>query len=77
MRLKRALWGYDEHKVKAYLTALNTEILLLEEQREEKLKAYVKEQAELLSEVEEVSQDLAEVDRLETNLKQWIQKNQL
>ncbi|MCS7462980.1 hypothetical protein N0M98_22905 [Paenibacillus doosanensis] len=76
MRERKALLGYNAKKVRRYVSLLETEMLLLNQQQQEGKESFQLAQAELLSEIEDLRKNLAELDQLETSLKRWITQNE-
>lgn len=76
MRQRTAIIGYNSKKVLEYASLLETELMLLEQQRREERQSFMLAQAELLYEIDNLKQNLSELDNLESGLKRWIQRNQ-
>ncbi|MCU6797599.1 MULTISPECIES: hypothetical protein [Paenibacillus] len=76
VREKRSLIGYDDEKVKSYIHSLQLEIRALERRRREDHQVFMNQSAELLGEIDQLKQKAHELDQMENNLKQWIQRNQ-
>lgn len=72
---EKTLFGYNPRKVERYFLALEAEEVLLDEQLREGETTFKQKEAELLSELTALQQKIDELDRLESGLKQWIQRN--
>jgi hypothetical protein len=72
----KAILGYDLEKADQYFTLLETELVTLDRQREVMDQSFELEEAELLAEIGAHKQKVSELERIETSLKQWIQRNQ-
>ncbi|TDF96330.1 hypothetical protein [Paenibacillus piri] len=71
----RALIGYDPQKVGRYFNALEEEEASLDRQRMQLEQTHKLMEAELEHEIDELKRKVAELDQIETNLKQWLQIN--
>ena len=73
---KTALFGYSPRKVNMYMERLEQEASFLERRQQEQSEAFMSMQAELQRQIAEAEGQLSEMEAIETNLKQWIQRNQ-
>ena len=75
MRAGSTLGGYDPRKVRQYVSLLETETLIMTERLEQQRAVFAAREAELNEEVERLKRELAEQERMESNLKQWLERN--
>jgi hypothetical protein len=73
---ERALMGYNRRKADSYFTSLEAQEATLNQQREKDKQSYKLKEAELLYEIHNMKQKIAEINQLEASLKQWIQRNE-
>ncbi|MFD0680585.1 MULTISPECIES: hypothetical protein [unclassified Paenibacillus] len=70
------LIGYDRRKAERYFVSLESEEATLSQELEMREQTYRLKEAELLYEINRVKKKIAEINQLETSLKQWIQRNE-
>lgn len=71
----KAWFGYNPRRVKRYMNRLDREAGFLESRQREQTNAFLSKQAELRRQIEEAERKLAEIETMEANIKQWIQRN--
>jgi hypothetical protein len=71
----KAHFGYHPQKVKQYADVLEGKAASVERRLQEQSEKQIAEQEELLRRIADVKRELDEIEHMETNLKQWIQRN--
>ncbi|MEF3304028.1 hypothetical protein [Paenibacillus sp. GYB003] len=72
---EHALFGYDPRKVKRYMERLESKAEFLERKQRGQRETFLSKQAGLLRQIAEAERELAELETMEANLKQWIRRN--
>jgi hypothetical protein len=72
---KLTLFGYDSRKVDLYMKRLDREASFLEQTQKERSEMYTSRLTALQQQLGEAERKLSEMEKIEANLKQWIQRN--
>jgi len=74
-KTRDVLFGYDAGEARRYFSELDEQLEQTARQREQQRLHYEQEQARLMQEVAAIQTELAETEKLEAGLKQWIRRN--
>lgn len=72
---KTTTFGHNARKANLYMKRSYREASFLERRQKEQSEAHGSMISDLQRQFEEAERKLSEMEKLETNLKQWIQKN--